>query len=450
MSRLALPLVACALIVIAATIAFTIAAPAAATTDGEDDPSVSLYRAPDTIGEDLQSAEAVEAAIADGTVENRERMVIGETLVVAIDSKRLASDLAARNGTTTERFHAVLDDNGELLIKLANPRTHEVPKRFVLSEENTRAYRANETTYVLIDTGAVKLAEVTDGSTVDDEIRDGAEFEVRFGYDAEWSTSVEPVMGFHDAKADFSALYEYSPLPTEIVNRSVTVNIAPDDRVVARLELPGETLTERVQPDDGPTGYADVSFDLRSVENGTPYTLTLHHDGQLVTRHDGEVRDPHATLREPEVGMRNGEPVLNVTATLSHGGSVQVKNDTGQHYGQARVEPSTTTNLSIELAERPGNETDLVVFAERERGAPADVYPGRTAIVGVGDVEPTPMTTVRPPNTLTPTATATEQPTTETPPSTASPSLLAETQPTVGLFGTILAALAGCLLARRC
>lgn len=449
MSRPALPLVACALLVLVAAIAFTMAAPAAATTDKEDEPTVSLYRAPDTIGEDLQSAETVEATIADGTVEDRDRMVIGETLVIAINSERLTNDLAARNGTTTERFHAVLDDDGELLIRLANPHTHEVPKRFILNKENTRAYRANETTYVLIETGAVELAEVTDGSTVNDEIRNGAKFGVRFGYDAEWSTSVEPVMRFHDTKADFSTLYEYSPLPTEIINRSVTVNIAPDDRVIARLELPGETLTERVQPDDGSTGYADISFDLRSVENGTPYTLTLRHDSQLVTRHDGEVRDPHATLQEPEVGTRNGKPVLNITATLSHGGSVQVKDKNGEHYGQARVEPSTTTNLSIELAEPPRNETALVVFAKRERGARADVYPGETAIVGVGDLEPTPIPTVRPPNTSTPTATTTEQAPTETPPSTASPSLLAETQPTVGPFGAILAALAGCLLAQR-
>lgn len=82
-------------------------APASAT---DDRANVTLYHA---AADDFEDAAALEAAIDDGQVVRRQAIPRNDTLVVAADSERLATDLDEREGTPTERFFDATEDDFE-------------------------------------------------------------------------------------------------------------------------------------------------------------------------------------------------------------------------------------------------------------------------------------------------------------------------------------------------
>lgn len=358
--------------------------------------NVTLYRAPDAAFED---AEDVEAAIAEGTVEPADEMVAGATLVVAVDSGRLSESIAAGNGTATERFLDARDGDATFRIAQTNPTPERARKVAPLGRENVTVHRLGTTTYVLVDTGALAFRyHGTENHPA--KLRDGDRFAVTFGYGLDEQDTSGPEFDLYTTAAEFLTLDRYDPLPPEVVNRSVKVNVEPDAGPVVRLTLEdGRTITAPVEPVDW-SGYPGVSIDLGGVEPGTDYTLELVHDGTVVDRYEGTVLEPraqvaNATLTEVEsevVVTRSGERVtetiddhtaVDVTVTLSHGGQVLVLDETCERVGAAWVDPGVETRLSVPLRDhaepiRGRNESEygFIVRALRDDGTEKVRYPG--------------------------------------------------------------------------
>lgn len=375
-----------------------------ATGVSADGGNVTVYRVVDANADDSVD---VRTAIATGSIEPATEAVVGETLVVAIDSDRLAAKMDARNGSPTERFFAVLDGDASFRIAQTNPTVERPRKLARVGPENVTVHRAGSTTYVLVDTGALRLHFRGDEERPAD-IRDGDRFAVTFGHDLDEHETSGPEVALYAVEAEVLTRYRPEPLRPDVVNRSVRVNVQPDEALFARLTLDGgRTTTVPVQPTDR-TGYHRVSLELGDVEPGTGYTLELVHDGTVVDRFEGTVSKPRgrvadATLTEVRTehlvtrsGSRVTETVddhvaVNATVTLSHGGQVRVLDGTCERVGSEWVEPGVETRLSIDLWRdgkpmRARNLTDggFVVRAFRDAGSGMVRYsgPGAEATVG--------------------------------------------------------------------
>lgn len=332
---------------------------ATATPDGA---TVNLYHAANVSFDD---AADVEAAIADGTLEPADEVVVGERLVVAIGSDRLAESMADGDGSTTDRFLDALRGDAALRIAQTNPTPERPRKVASVGRENVTAYRAGTTTYAVVDTGALDLRYRGEANQPA-PLWDGDRFAVTFGYDLEEHDVSGPEFDLYTTAASVYTLDANDPLAPEVVDLSVMVNVDPDEAVVARLTL-GESrrITATVEPVPW-TGFQGVSLDLRDVEPGTGYTLELLHDGTVVDRYEGTVLEPRArltnvTLTEVETehlvtrsGQRVTETItdhaaVNATVKLSHGGQVRVYDESCEKVGTERVEPGVETRLSVEL-----------------------------------------------------------------------------------------------------
>lgn len=373
-----------------------------ATPDGA---TVTLYHAANVSFDD---AADVEAAIADGTLEPADQVVVGERLVVAIDSDRLAESMAAGDGSTTERFLDALRGDAALRIDQTNPTPERPRKVAAVGRENVTAYRAGTTTYAVVDTGALELRYRGEAGKPA-PLRDGDRFAVTFGYGLEEGDVSGPAFGLYTAAAAVHTLDGNEPLAPEVVNLSVTVNVDPDEAVVARLTIGGNrTVTAPVESVSW-TGFQGVSIDLRGVEPGTAYVLELVHDGTVVDRYEGTVLQPRArmtnvTLTEVETehlvtrsGQRVTETItdhaaVNATVTLSHGGQVLVFDESCERVGTEWVEPGVETRVSVDLWNdgepirgRNASEYGVLVRAVRDVGQGDRVrYPGPDAVAAVG------------------------------------------------------------------
>lgn len=359
-------------------------APATASDDVEN---VTIYRASNTT---LEDAEAVEAAIANGTIDPADRMLVGETLVVAIESERLAERMDAGSGSTTERFFEALDGDADLRIAQVNPGRQADPKVALVGPENVTVHRAATTVYVLVDTGAIEFQYYYPPK---DRYRpapvwNGDRFGVGFGYHLDelsvtgWRDPTGPEVTLYTSRGEFSTFDRYDPLPPEVVERSVRVTVDPDESLVARVALEdGRTITGAVETGNG-SGFYPVSLDLGCVEPGTDYALELVYDGIVVDRYDGTVVEAQATLTDPEIveyreqhgGWIVNQTAVEVTATLSHGGAVTVRDGLDRNLGTRSVEPGVEKRLRIPLRGEPAQ--DLRVLALREDGAAETFYRG--------------------------------------------------------------------------
>lgn len=415
--------------------------PAAATA--AETGNVSVYQT----DAELNDSVAIEAAIDDGTAEPADKVVTGETLVVAIHSERFADDVDDRDGPPTVRFFATLDDEADFEIIQTNPTTMRAPKAILLGPDNTTAHRAGNTTYAVVDTEAAgAIFRNSDDQPAD--IRDSDRFAATFGYNLSENPSEGPEFEMFTTEAEFSSFsaYVYDPLPPEVIYRSVDASIAPEKELFARLVLEdGRTLTDEVDRDDG-----SVTLNLRHVEPETEYTLELVHDGKVVDAYDGTIREPKASLEDAYVTTLNNRTVVNITAELSHGGEVRIFDEDGEELGSSRVTPGESTQLSVSL--RGEQAEELRVRAARERGAAAEFYESddaETTLDFDGEIHsPTPAVTPETPATPTETpATPTETPTTPTETPVTSPG--AEDQPGFGVVVAIIALTVAGLLAVR-
>ena len=428
-----------------------IAGPVLATAPSYDDANVSGYNT----DAELESADEIESAIENGTATPAEVVLIGDSLIVAIDSERLAEEVDGANGsTTTERFFAVLDGDPELLIRQTNPLQKYGPKVFQLGPANTTVYRSGDTTYAVIETGEINVERPDYNGSVDAEIDRGDVYQIRFGTDLSMTRKEGSEFRTVRVEAEFDDIESvavYDPLAPDIVNRTVEAYIEPMEDAVVTLTLgSGETRSERIAVSELDSSNwiheTRVEFDLRDVEPGTDFTLELVHDGAVVDRRNGTVREPEATLSDVRFVEVDGQAHLNLTANLSHGGKVMTVTADGERLASVDVEPGEATNLSIPVV----YYGDVLVpeggrvLAVRTDGPEPNYYPDAGQAIGDGGVQ-------RPTPTPTPTVTPTPSPTPSmATPTTATPSSPVD-QPGFGIVG-VLAAFAMAtltLLARR-
>jgi hypothetical protein len=366
---------------------------AAADTAQSGTANVTLYTAADA---DLADSADVEAAREGGTLAPANgTVVLGETLVAEIESARLASDLADHDGAPTERFFAVLDGAADLRLYQTNAGPNVTPKAIPLGPANTTVYPNGNTTFVSIDTGNVtpEFLPLGDDSAPAATFRGDEQFAVTFGYGVDDPTR-GPELRLHLADASFT---EHTPvLAPELVNRSVQVNVAPDQELLVRASLAnGSVLTKT--PEAVPWAETPgVSLDFRNVTPGTNYTLEVVHDGAVVDRQRGVVLEPEARLWDPDVTAVENEDYsaeLRINADLSHGGKVIVLDGFGAQVGAARVSPDTETDLTVELRSADPDGTfdpdQLQVEAVRTDGRIEQRYPGTNAslTLDVGEYE---------------------------------------------------------------
>lgn len=366
-------------------IALALGPPPAGASDNVD--NVTIYR---TSNAALEDAEAVEAAITNGTIVPTDRMLVGETLVVAIDSERLAERMDAGSGSTTERFFEALDGDAELRIAQVNPGRQVDPKVALVGPENVTVYRAATTVYVLVDTGAIEFQYYYPPKDRyrPAQVWNDDRFGVGFGYHLDelsvtgWRDPAGPEVTMYTTRGEFSTFDRYDPLPPEVVERSVRVTVDSDESLVARVALEdGRTITGPVETGNG-SGFYPVSLDLSCVEPGTDYALELVYDGTVIDRYDGTVVEVRATLTDPEIveyreqhgGWIVNQTAVEVTATLSHGGAVTVRDGLDRNLGIRSVEPGVETRLRIPLRGEPAQE--LRILALREDGAAETFYRG--------------------------------------------------------------------------
>lgn len=382
----------------------------------DDVANLTVYRAGNATFED---AAAVEAAVADGRLSPADHAVVGETLVVAVESERLAARLDAGDGTPTERFLAALDGDATFRIVQTNPDTMVTRKVARVGSENATVLRASATTYVLVDTGALRFAHYDpDGPNRPETVYDDEVYAVEFGFhlgDIPPGGPYDPAGPRVDlvvSRAGFLGFEDLDRLPPARVTRSVKVNDPPAESLVVRVALEsGRTVTARV---DAPVAeFPDVALDLRNATPGTAYAVALVHDGRVVERLNGTVVERSATIRDARLTRVDGRSVLNATVRLSHGGSVVVLNDECEELGVDGVHtdpPGTATRVSIPLE---GEVTrGILVRAHQAEYADGALYPGDGArtYVGFGGFEcrpSTPVTTGTATETRTTTSSAT-------------------------------------------
>ena len=352
------------------------AAPAAADDAG----NVSLYEVPD----DVDGPDDLPAAVDDGDADPADKVVRGDRLAVVVDSERFAADLEDRDGTTTERFFAALQGDADLRVVQTNYAPGQVRKIVRLRPGDATVHRNGTTVYALVDTGELTFERPRSSGNERVELEDGDRFAVTFGYDLRQFAADGPEVELYTTPSEFrdGPTQTYDPLPPEVVNRSVTVNVEPEDDLHARVDLEdGRNVTAPV----GPVPWASdpgVSLDLRDVAPGTGYVLELVHDGAVVDRHEGTVRAPTASLTNATVTMIDNWTAINATANLSHGGEVRVVNEDDERLGWTSVPPSTRTKVTIRLR---GSAERLVVQAAREAGAGEEFYDGAGTTIDFGD-----------------------------------------------------------------
>lgn len=383
--------------------------------------NATLYVAEENAFEDAQD---VESAIENGTLGPDDQMTIDQTLVVELDSERFAADMDDHNGTADEQFFATLDDGATFSLLETNPSPMRGAVTVPIGPDNATVYRNGTTTFVSIEMDAVEPAWLRDADP-DPELRDGMALGVRFGYDLdddEYVALGEPVELYH-VEAEMLGPYSLSPpdlVAPELVNVSVKPNVEPDHGIEVRMELAdGGTLVEETSEVSW-SGFPGVSFDLRDVESGTNYTLDLVHDGDVVQRQNGTVLALDAELRNASVTVTENESAevrLNLTSDLSHGGQLQILDDSGERIGFEWV-PRGTANVSVPLPSGSYDDgefepEELRVHAVRRSGSVVDHYPGSGAelTVDVSDLFDTQEGTPTATPTETPTATPTTSPT---------------------------------------
>lgn len=401
-------------IVLLVALAISIAVgPSSAAADDERT-NVTVYAGSDSA---LIDADAVEAAVANGTLDRADRVVAGERLVVVIDSSRLAEDLAARNGTTTERFFDTLDGEGQFLLAQTNPTTNRPRKVVRPGPRNTTVYRTNNTTYALLETNEFDYRWGGIDRNRTTELWDGDRFVVAFGYGVDNPDGPEVELFTTPAEIGVP-----DPLAPERFNRTVDVHVRPEESLFVRTRLgSNRTITAPAEPVEGSEDRR-VSLEFGDVDPGTAYAIELVHDGAVVDRDNGTVVDPRATVRDVSVALVENRTVVNATVTFTHTGELQVLNETGAELGSTWVGTTyrvNATNVTVRLHDGGADTLRLRAVRARE-DRPYPPYPGSEARVTV-DVSDREIRGASPPS-VTGTTTATPTPTvTSSSPSPASP-----------------------------
>ncbi|MEF8852115.1 MAG: PGF-CTERM sorting domain-containing protein [Haloarculaceae archaeon] len=156
--------------------------------------NVTLYDAGDAR---FDGADAVRAAIENGSLEPADRLVVNETLVAVVESRRLAGAMARHNGSATEKLLGALDGSADVRVLERTPSPQVTRMYATVGAENVTAYRDGVTTYLLLDTGALTFrrdVNETHAYTVESFYRERVSAVVGFGLPApgDWPRRREP------------------------------------------------------------------------------------------------------------------------------------------------------------------------------------------------------------------------------------------------------------------
>lgn len=212
--------------------------------------TVTVYRAWDAT---FETRESVEAAIANGTLESADTVTVGDTLVVVIESERLAETMANRSGSTTSRFFAALRGDAELRIIQTNPTPQKNRKVAVLGRENVTAFRNGTTVYAVVDTDELRFRYREANVTA--EVFPENRFAVQFGYDLpdDWSRATvpeSPIIEFQPR----SALMTVTPTPT--ASPTATPTVTPSETPTETT--PTSSTGPATQPSPGADGPVNI------------------------------------------------------------------------------------------------------------------------------------------------------------------------------------------------
>lgn len=342
-------------------------APASAAEPGDN---VTIYH---TNESDFDGAAAVESSIENGPAHSAESMLVNETLILAIESRRLAADLDDRSGTPTERFFAALDGEAELGAKEGVLAPNTVVSDVSVPQEKATVYRSGTTTFLIIDPSNLRT------SYGDEKKRPVSAGVLRFafGYDQTGDLDDWPRVSLREERAHFSD--DVRKLPTATTEIRFDVDVTPVNTVDVHLHLgTGETRTKTFDSES----LHWASFDLSDVPNGTSYRLELVHDGTTIETQSGQVTDLEATVEDVRFLEQGNESVLNATATLSHGGDIYVLDDHGDQHARTDLSPGDRTELTVRLDDLDEYDDELTVHAGRA-DAPDEHYPGHDPIATV-------------------------------------------------------------------
>ncbi|WP_226004203.1 hypothetical protein [Natrinema salinisoli] len=349
-----------------------------ASHSDSDDGNVTMYRAHDST--DLESAADVRSGIENGTIENVSELVVNETLVVEIESDRLAAELEAENASPTDAFFGS-SEVGATDRDLTLSGTPSAPGaagiEVPLGSENTTVHRNGNVTYVLVDSGSV----TSEHRSLSDDFYS---YSLRVETESVTRNVNEPEVRFHRSEVEVSYLDDGEPLPAERIRRHLDVNIGTTDDFEVRLELEdGETRTPAIEPDEGYGEEGTFSFDLADVDHGTAYTLEFRRDGRPVRTMTGSVLEPHARLEVQDANAtangshRTVSKAITVAVELSHGGEIRVTDPSGDSTLEVEhVDPGEKRNLTLPLYNvSPSANESVHVRLERESPAVDASYP---------------------------------------------------------------------------
>jgi hypothetical protein len=397
------------------------AAASAAVQNGTVE-NVTVYRGSGLTGED---PEAVRDAIRSGTASPAERVVLGDTMIVRVESADLAETMQEATGSTTDRFFDALSGEATFLMEQTNPTPMKPPKVATFGTENVTVVRNGTTTFVAVNTTRLRFGYQDNPDAGRAEIFGDERFVVGFGFNA---TSVDDLgseggdeVVLYPFRSGFDDDRSYRTLPPEAVSVSVLTHVQPDTGVEVKLSLSGERRLNRTINSSDST-LDTVELDLADIEPGTDYELELVYDGTVVDRETGTIRGPVATLSNAALTEADGQTALAVTATLSHGGAIQVLNADGQAVGLALVDSGTTVRKTIPLSYENGtairvtNGSSYPVWARalRRWSADASLYESSNASVRVNTDVPIENLTARHSVPTNPSSTNTTQQTTTT------------------------------------
>lgn len=379
---IAIPVLILTVAVVTVGLIATVGVSTAAASDGGN---VTAYRVESA---SFTDAETIERAIANGTLEPAQKVVVGETIVVEIASVRLARNLSTGNGSATRRFFDHLEGPATFRMIQTNPSPQRNRLIGELGPNNVTVYQRGPTVYALIDTG--ELAFVYNRVRRSEEIYGGERFALEFGYHLDEHPLGRPydstgaVIELYPTIGEFSSIpYQYDVLAPEWVHRSVEVNLPPENSVSVRVFIHDTDRTMRisVSPEEYPD-FTDLWIDLRDVDPGTGVTLELIHDGSVIDRQIGRITQPDATLSDVSIQTERNQTHVSINATLSHGGKIQVLREGCEEVGVERVDPGGPKLVTVDLWNDRGerihvqNTSDygITIRALREDGAPRAAY----------------------------------------------------------------------------
>lgn len=379
-----------AIVTLAGVVPFVVS-PAPADTEASIT-RVGTWQAPENATA-LDDATDVRSAIGDGTLTRATGVTRDDVLIIGVEIRGFEGAVSDADGSnTTEQFLSALSEHGNLTVEQTNPGPSQLPAYVhVLEETGVRVFSdaANDTYYLAVDLGEVRVTRGEDGEEVD--LAYGPyPFIVRAELAADSPLTEERQLALAPVESR-TASVETDPdggvhvQPTSNQTISGTTNVGTgwnvtvvlagsDDSDTAANESFRLTQEATVElPDDVGFYYGatfDSAFDFRTVPVGAErVTVDVQLDGTslLDVPVPVAVADRRASVAVD--GIREGGEFTGVTAnaTLSAGGFLVLHEESadGPVVGHtAYLDPGEQT-VTV-YANEPTDADEVVVVAHRD------------------------------------------------------------------------------------